>query len=177
MFIKARAGKRGFSLIEMLVGIGVGSVLITVIGAFSLYSGRSMAAMWNYADLGQTSRKALDTMTRDIRQVNRLVDFTPTLLSFEDADGSLLHFVYNPATKRLRRIKGSQSDILLEDCDFLSFAIFQRNPIGGTYDQYPTASPDTCKLVQVSWVCSRKILGNPRNTESVQTAKIVIRKQ
>jgi prepilin-type N-terminal cleavage/methylation domain-containing protein len=177
MFIKPRARKKGFSLIEMMVGTAIGSLIVTAISVFSLYSGRSMAAMWNYADLGQSSRKALDTMTRDIRQVNRLVDFTPTLLSFEDSDGSLLHYVYNPATKRLRRIKGSQTDILLEDCDYLTFAIFQRNPIGGTYDQYPTASPDTCKLVQVSWICSRKILGDPRNTESVQTAKIVIRKQ
>lgn len=177
MFTKFRTRRRGFSLIEMLVGTAVGSLLVTILSIFSLYSGRSLAAMWNYADLGQTSRKALDTMTRDIRQVNRLVDFTPTLLSFEDADGSLLHFVYNPATKRLRRIKGSDSQVLLEDCEYLTFSIFQRNPIGGTYDQYPTASPATCKLVQVSWVCSRKVLGNPRNTESVQTAKIVIRKQ
>jgi hypothetical protein len=31
------------------------------------------------------------------------------------------------------------------------------------------------KLVDVSWLCSRKILGRKVNTESVQTAKIVMR--
>jgi len=176
MFIKLKR-RRGFSMIEMLIGVGVGSLLLTVIGALSLYSGKSLAAMWNYADLNQTSRQALDRMTRDIRQVNRLIDFQSTLLTFEDSDGQSLFFMYNPTTKRLRRIKGTTSEVLLNDCEYLSFAIFQRNPIGGTYDQYPTASPSTCKLVQVNWVCSRQLLGDPRNTESVQTAKIVIRKQ
>jgi hypothetical protein len=164
-------------MIEMLVGLGLGSILITVICALSLYSGRSFAALSNYADLNQASRKALDTMTRDIRQVNRLIDFSTNQLTFEDADGQQLYFVYYPTTKRLRRIKGTASEVLLDHCDFLSFAIFQRNPIGGTYDQYPTASPTTCKLVQVSWICSRDLWEKPLNTESVQTAKIVIRKQ
>jgi hypothetical protein len=161
----------------MLVGIGLGSILMTVVAALSLYSGRCFAALTNYVDLNQSSRKALDTMTRDIRQVNRLTDFSPTQLTFEDADGQPLYFVYYETTKRLRRIKGTTSEILLDHCDYLQFAIYQRNPIGGTYDQYPTASPATCKLVQVSWVCSRDLWEKPLNTESVQTAKIVIRKQ
>ena len=56
--------------------------------------------------------------------------------------------------------------------------MFQRNPIGGTFDQFTnTLTAATCKLVQVSWVCSRKILQGKVNTESVQTSKIVIRKQ
>jgi type II secretory pathway pseudopilin PulG len=177
MFIKVQKSARAFSFIEMLVGIGVGSILLTVISALSLYSGRSFAALSNYSDLNQTSRKALDTMTRDIRQVNRLIDFNTNQLTFEDADGEALYFVYNPSSRRLRRIKGTTSEILLDHCDYLQFAIFQRNPIGGTYDQYPTASPSTCKLVQVNWICSRDLWQKPLNTESVQTAKIVIRKQ
>jgi hypothetical protein len=36
---------------------------------------------------------------------------------------------------------------------------------------------DAAKLVQVTWVCSRSILGKKVNTESVQSAKVVIRKQ
>src|SRR5687767_11545901 len=106
MSIKSQR-RRGFSLIEMLIGTAIGSILLTVIATFSLYSGRSLAAIWNYADLNQTSRQALDTMTRDIRQVRRLIDFQPDLLTFEDSDGQSLYFLYNPATKRLRRIKGT----------------------------------------------------------------------
>jgi hypothetical protein len=68
--------------------------------------------------------------------------------------------------------------VLLKDCDFLDFQVFQRNSVNGTYDQYPATLDDTAvKLVQVSWVCSRRLIGNLLNTESVQSAKIVIRKQ
>ena len=55
--------------------------------------------------------------------------------------------------------------------------MFQRNPVNGKYDQYPTATASQCKLVQLRWVCSRDLIHARRNTESVQSAKIVIRKQ
>jgi hypothetical protein len=47
----------------------------------------------------------------------------------------------------------------------------------GSYDVYPAASAATAKVVNVSWICSRQIMNGMENTESVQTARIVIRKQ
>src|SRR5689334_1836194 len=127
--------RRAFSLIELMISFGIGSLLIVVLCAFSLYSGRSFEPLFNYVDLNQSSRNALDVMTRDIRQVNRLTDFGTNYLTFEDWDSAPLHYVYNPQTKRLRRIKGSGSVVLLENCTYLDFKIYQRNPIAGTYDQ------------------------------------------
>ena len=67
---------------------------------------------------------------------------------------------------------------LLEGCDYLDFQIFQRTSIAGVYDQYPvTADEAAAKIVQISWVCSRSLIANLINSESVQSAKIVIRKQ
>ena len=40
-----------------------------------------------------------------------------------------------------------------------------------------SATVATAKVIDLSWVCSRSILGQKANTESVQTARIVIRKQ
>jgi len=67
--------------------------------------------------------------------------------------------------------------VLLSECDYLQFGIYQRNTISNTYDQFTTANPTTCKVVQLEWICSRKILGARLNTESVQSAKIVIRRK
>ncbi len=168
-----------FTLVETLVAMGVGSMLLVVIFSLSFYSSRSFAAMANYADLDSASRNALDRMTRDIRGVNRLTSFSTNQVSFEDIDLSTLSYVYNPLQRTLVRTQKGVSQVLLTECDRLTFSIFQRNPIGGTYDQYPAANnnPDLCKLVQVNWTCSRKIFGQKVNTESVQTAKIVIRRQ
>jgi type II secretory pathway component PulJ len=172
-----RPGLRGLSLAEMMIATAIGSIVVLLISVLMLYSGRSFAAMANYVDLDHYSQQALDQMSRDIRQVSRVLAHTEHHLTFENADGSRLTYDYNPETRRLVRSLNGQPDPkpLLVECDFLQFMIFQRNPIGGRYDQYPAADPATAKLVQLAWVCSRTILGVRVNTESVQSAKIVIR--
>ena len=168
---------RAFTLPEFLIGMGVGMLVLLATSGIVLFSAKSFASISNNVDLDAHSRDALDHLTRDVRQVNRLVSNTTTNLVFEDADGSSLEYVYSPRAGTLSRVKGGTTETLLESCDSLTFSIYQRGPIGGTYDQYPTASATTCKLIEVSWKCSRNVMGTAFNTESVQTAKIVIRKQ
>ena len=72
--------------------------------------------------------------------------------------------------------KKHERQIMLEGCDYLKFDVYQRNPIGGSYDMYPASSASTAKLIQVTWGCSRSVLGTKMNTEIVQSSKIVIRK-
>lgn len=169
--------RAAFTLVEFLITLAVGSIIFLAVAVLGLYAGRSFAGLANYTDLDARSRNALDRLTRDVRQVNRLTSNSATSLVFEDADGAPLRYVYSPGARTLSRIKGGNTQVLLTECDSLSFAIFQRNPIGGTYDQFPTGSAATTKLINVTWTCSRRILGTAMNTENVQTAKIVIRKQ
>lgn len=169
--------RSGTSLVEFLVSLAVGSLIFLAVGVFGMYSAKSFASIANYVDLDAYSRQALDQLTKDVRQVNRLVSSSANSLVFEDSDGSSLRYLYSPSAKTLSRIKGGRTEILLRECDQMSFSIFQRNSIGGTYDQYSAATPDTCKLINVSWRCTRNIMGKKFNSESVQTSKIVIRKQ
>jgi hypothetical protein len=172
----------GTTLVDVMVGAALVSVVLMAVSALTAFGGRSFAAMANYVDLDQHSRGALDRMSKEIRQCNRLITSQTNYLWFEDFDGQNLLYFYAPSSQILYRFKdnggGWQMDSkpLLTQCEFLRFSIYQRNPILGTYDQYPTASEETCKLVQLSWVCSRRLIGN-KNTESVQSAKIVIRKK
>lgn len=174
-----RARRRsGFSILETFVATAVASVVMVAIGSLASFAARSLAALSNYADLEMKSRNALDLMTRDIRQADRLTGFTTNELVFDYTNGTTLTFTYDSQARTLtRQLGGSPAQTLLSECDTLVFSIFQRNPVGGTYDQYPTATPETCKLVQLHWVCSREILEQRVNTESVQSAKIVIRRQ
>ncbi len=167
------------TLVELLLATAVGSVVSLGVALLMIYSGRSFAAMANYVSLDRASRNALDTMSKQIRQTNKLTGFTDTSLTFEDSDSGTLVFTYDASTRRLTRSKNGTVDSkpLLSECDYLRFSIFQRNPIGGSYGVYPTATPTTCKLVQLTWICSRQIFGLKVNTESVQSSKIVIRKE
>src|SRR5262245_35243373 len=174
---KSRQG--AMTLLELMLATAIGSLMALGLAQLSVYSGRSFAAMANYVSLDQTSRNALDTMSKQIRQANKLIESTATSLTFEDSDGGTLVFKYEKEGRQLIRSKNGVADAkaLLTECDYLKFSIFQRNPVGGSYDVYPTASATTCKLVQLTWACSREIFGLKVNTGGVQSAKIVIRKQ
>jgi hypothetical protein len=167
------------TLVEMMVGMAIASMVMAGIAVLVVYGNRSFAAMANYVRLDQNSRNTLDLMTKEIRQANRLVSHSSTRIELEDADLNVVAYVYSPSDRTLVRTLNNvpESRPLLTGCDFLSFSVFQRNVEGGTYDQFPAATPDTCKLIQMSWVCSRQLVGSLVNTESVQSAKVVIRKQ
>lgn len=161
-----------------MVGVGISSLMLVALASLTMYTGRSFAAMVNYVDLDKASRSALDTMSQQIRQTRRLKEATAYKLVFEDYDGKDLTFEYSEGSRTLTRSKTDEaSKILLKNCDELNFSIYQRNPIGGTYNVYPTATAATCKLVQLRWTCSRDLIRSKVNTESVQSSKIVIRKQ
>jgi prepilin-type N-terminal cleavage/methylation domain-containing protein len=180
MDFKVTSTKRrsGMTMVELLVAVGIGSVMMASLASLSVYTSRSFAAMVNYVDLDKASRATLDLMSKEIRQTKRLISGNTTSLVFEDHDGAELQFSYNSTNRTLARIKtGEATKVLLNGCDDLTFSIYQRNPIAGTYNVYPTATPETCKLVQLRWTCSRDLIRARVNTESVQSAKIVIRKQ
>lgn len=159
------------------MAIGITGILITAICAFTVFSGKSFAALFNYCDLDSANRIAMDQLSRDVRQANRVTAFSTNSLSLEDSDLGTLTYSYNPNTRLLTRSKGGITTTILNECDTLRFDVCQRNPVGGSYDVYPAASVATAKVIDVSWSCSRTIFGHKQNTESVQTARIVIRKQ
>jgi hypothetical protein len=168
----------GFSLVETSVGLLLTVLLTLCVVSFCIYTGKSFAGLSNYVDLEARTLKAVDKMSMEIRQTRGLTSISQNQLVFQDWDGAALTYTYSPNSKTLVRSKSGATEVLLTECDYLSFSNFQRNPVGGQFDQYPvTTSPTNTKLVSLTWVCSRKILGSALNSESVQTAKIVIRKQ
>jgi Tfp pilus assembly protein PilW len=185
-FTKSRLALRnsGMTLIEVVVAMGIGIAVLAVIGSLALWSGKSFAAMANYADLDNASRNALDRMTSEVREVQGLISYAESAnekeLVLRDSDGQPLYFRYNPGSKTLTKVKNGNTETLLKDCTTLNFNLYQRNNVSNTFNQYQVASGTnaalTCKVIQVNWICSRRLLPTTLlNSESVQTAKIVIR--
>ena len=170
--------RSAFTMVEMLVGVAIGSVLMLVLAQLTFHTGRSFAGLMNYTELDRYSRNALDQMVNKIRQSDGLVSYTSNRMVFSYMSTNTLTYDYSPTARTLTETLGGRTKTLLTGCDVLSFSIFQRNTAAGTYDQFPaTITNSAVKLVQLSWTCSRKVLGAQINTESVQSAKIVIRNQ
>ena len=179
MFTKTRAGNvSGFTLLETLFSVGVTALCLGTLSVFFVFCSHSFTTLFNYVDLDDANRIAMDQLTRDVREADSVTSFSTNQLVLQDGDGLALTYTYDPTNRTLTRFKqNSPSTLLLKDCDTLSFDVRQRNVVGGTYDVYPLATNGaSAKVIDVYWDCSRKVFGVKEDTESVQTARIVIRK-
>jgi type II secretory pathway pseudopilin PulG len=186
-FLKSRSSAprrhAGWTLLEMTITVGIGSVVMAAMMQTSLFTSRSFVALGNYNDLDRASRSTLDQMTRDIRQAKVFSPsyYNTNYMFFTNQDNSYFGYVWNPQTKVVTRITGTgglvntTTNVMLTGCKYFSFRIWLRNPTNGFLFPYSaSSSPIDTKLVDVSWRCDRMVL-NQFNTESVQTAKIVLR--
>ncbi len=172
------------TLVELVVAAGIGSIAMAAVMAFTLFSARSFAAVTNYVDLDMRSRSALDRMSQEIRQTDGLAanGYSATQLVFAGKDPVTsapytLTYAYDPIGKKLTRTRDGETQVLLTQCISNYWYMYQRNMTNGTDHPIRTDDPNECKLIQLTWVCSRDILGKSANTESVQSAEIVIRKK
>jgi len=181
-------GQRAWTLLETSVAVCISSVIMAALMQTSLFTSRSFVALGNYNELDQLSRNALDTMTREIRQAKVFSPqyYRTNMMVFTNLNSSYFGYVWDPRTKVVSRITGDfnaaknsfvniTTNTLLTGCEYFSFRIWQRNPTNGFLFPYSaSANPIDTKLVDISWRCSRRVLSQ-FNTESVQTAKIVLR--
>jgi hypothetical protein len=166
------------TMVETLIALGIGSMVLAQICALWFYSTRSFAAQASYASLDQDSQRTLDWMSRDVRQATNLVSFATNAISFKNLAGQTITYSKGPGStdKRFWRITPTSRTVLLRDCDWVNFKMFQRTPISGSYDQYSTTNMATCKLIEVNWKCSRRPYPTASvQTEYMQSARVVLR--
>lgn len=194
---RARKARAGMTLPELLIAIGISGMVFIAVMMMVFFSGRSYAALANYVDLDNKSRQALDQMTKDIRQVDAVTGVGTTTLSSgqvvtnqlvlagKDASGTnyTITYTYSPnsTNKAVTRTKSAGlyagTRTLLTGCTYLNFRMFNRVPKDRSLDNFDAADFATAKVIQMDWICSRKIFNQSDNTESVQSAKVVIRKR
>lgn len=176
----------GYSLLEFTVAFGLGFMVLAAVASMTLYASRSELAVANYADLDSKSRYALDIMDREIREAEAVTSFqTNSSISFTNPQAAVaVSLAYNPTNRTVTLTKTGQAPkVLLTGCDTWTFSLYQRtlsiSPTNMSFIPATNTSgaidPSLCKLVSVAWKCSRSMLGQKVNTESVQAAQIVLR--
>ncbi len=176
--------RRAFTLMEVMIAMGILSVVMASMASFFLFSLRSGAGLGNYALLDQANREAMDRMTREIRQAREITGFStnPPSITILNGDNTEVTYAFHPETHTMtRNSSDGERTLLLENCSLLQFTMYQRNPSNATFGVFPVASNNwrrTGKMIQLTWKTS--ITNSPYptvNSENVQTARIVIRKQ
>jgi Tfp pilus assembly protein PilW len=180
---KQNHSRAGFTLIEATIAMGLGTLVLAVVASLIVYSARTFSAMTNYVDLDLHSRCALDIISREVRQATAVVDCRTngsisfiTLTNADDATSLKVSWNMDAATLSLEKT-GVPPMVVLTGCDRWRVGLYNRAPnLSSTNLSFnPALDLASCKVVNMSWKCSRTILGSKLNTESVQTAQVVLR--
>jgi Tfp pilus assembly protein PilW len=185
-----RAPTPGWTLVELMTASGLSTLLIALVVTLGMFTSKSFYLLGNYEFLDYQNLNAADVMSREIRDASALVSFStnnPVQLIFTNAAaGYSATFTYYTTNSTLVFAKtGLPSQTLLKNCNNWSFQLFDRSPrITSTNITFYAATNSSgtlassfCKVVDMSWTCSRIMLGTTHSTESVQTAQVVLRNQ
>ena len=162
------------TLMELMISTGIATLFVLgvmILTRFTLTQG--LFAISNYNDLNAKSRQTLDVLSRDIRGSSAMAAFSTRSISLTNLAGITTSYTWD-GSNVVKRVYNGTASIVLTNCDYLAFNVYQRNPTTN-FTFVTTTNLSQAKLVDVSWRCSRKYLGSKLNTESVQTARIVIR--
>lgn len=173
------AGKNrsGWTLPELMISVAMGALIMASVLSVFVFARRSLDATMNYEELDRQSRVALDSMSRSIRETGGMTNYTATGLWFTNLDGTMLNYTWDTSTSQLTcNSNNVATNILLKGCSSLKFSVFQRTPSNGTTMLFwPATNASQVKVIVLDWICKRTNIMSLTASESVQTAKIVLR--
>ncbi len=176
--------QRGWTLVEFMVAMSLFSVGALALSTIMVFSVKSFASMTNYASLDQENRQTMDLLTKEIRQARSVKGYstngTSSSITIVNGDGQEVKYSFDASRQQLRRTVDGISSTMLTNCNLLNFCLFQRNPSNANFGVFPLASDNwmqSVKVVQLTWKTARTLSSGIANSENIQTARIVIRKQ
>jgi hypothetical protein len=171
-----------------MVTLGIATMFVMGLIIFTTITfQQGIFSIGNYTDLNNKSRRTLDIMSREIRNASGIWEYSPgysycfnNAIGLTNNDGSQFVYYWDGWNRFIRYSRSSSSSgwkitTMLTNCDYLQFQVYQRNPTNNYSFVSAWAIPGQTKLIDVSWRCSRSYIGRKLNTESVQTARIVMR--
>lgn len=186
-FLRIDSTRTGFTIMELMVAVAIGMIALAIVAALTIYGLRSFTAIGNYTDLDAKSRAALDEISVELRSATAIngLEANPPIrwLSFTNTtDHTGIKITWDQTARTLvtTRYKQGSSPFVktnLTECDWWEFSLYQQSPKAGTTNEFHVfqGGLNHCKLVNMSWRSSRTMLGKKWHTETVQTAKIVLR--
>jgi hypothetical protein len=167
----ACSGRRfhAFTYIELLVASAIGLVLVALLLILTIYGQQSFGLMSNYAELDAKSRDTVMILSREIREATRVIQARTnssgkSLMLTNAVDHSAFRLVWDSIDRTLaiQQIPGS-TNMLLTGCDEWDYTLYDGAPslAGGKVSFTRSVSPASCKLIEMSWSCSRTLGGKP----------------
>lgn len=172
---KQRALQSGMTLVEVMVGVAIASLVFAIVAVFSFHAARGSASAVNYVGLASQNRMAVDVMSKKLRQASAITAFGPGEITAM-LNGRSVRYYYDARTRSVMEEAGGRSRVLLEGVDAFGFELYQRNAVAGSFEQVPAGgSPRAAKLVQMNWRTSRTTSVLPTQTDRVVSVRVALR--
>jgi prepilin-type N-terminal cleavage/methylation domain-containing protein len=175
---KQRPSAGGFTLLELLVGMSLGSLIMAGVLSTFLFLGRSGANLRNYSDMEAQARKALELFAEDTRQASVVtwVSQNSVILTIDLVSSPI---VYTYSAGSFIRKTNSGTITLLTGITNFEFTAYG---ISGTAiaDFYSTSTlrtmaNNTTKQIQIALSASRRTQTVAIATNIVLSARYVLR--
>lgn len=176
-FKPAAKTNRAWTLVEAVVATGIFSISGLALATIFLFCIRSFAAMTNYATLDKCNRHAMDIVTAEIRQAQKVLNFssnsTSTSLTILNGTGVNVTYAFDSTKQQFTRNDGHTA-VLLTNCNLVAFGLYVRPPASNSFDMYPLNTGSNwqqqVKTIQLTWKTSMNICPTAQiNSEDVQT--------
>ena len=170
-----RPRRGAFTLVEVLITMGIAGLLMIVCLSLSLYTTRSIASLTDSVDLGARSRHAIDRMSQRLRQASAVTSFSPNSITVA-FKGKTLTYTYDPSTGELEENEQGTITPLLVNCDKFAFTLYKRTPIANSFDQFPAGTKlSEAKVIHVTWHCGRTLVSRKSGSTEMASERIVLR--
>lgn len=173
--------RSAWTLMEMMISVLIGTMILAALLSTYFFANRTLDATANYAELDRQSRNALDKITTILREVGAVSNQTTNTIWLTSSTNSgpaypsMLNWSKDRATLEYS-VNNSVTNVLLKGCTFLKFSYFQRNPSNSTTMLFwPSTNASFTKVVVMDWICKKTNYSTLTDSESVQTAKVVLR--
>lgn len=176
------------SLVEMAVALGVASITLMIVGLLSLYGLRSFAVMGNFADLDEEGRRAVDRVSRDLRQASGILSYKSSadarrLVATNALTGTTVTYTWDAEAQTLTSEEtGEPPVVCLTDCESWQPSFFQDQPQPSSVmpllpatNQAGQLDLTLARVIKMTWRCSRTVPGMHVATESAPSLQIVLR--
>lgn len=189
-----RATEAGFTLVEMILSLGLGLLVVTLMVAMYIYASRNFLSLATYADMDRSDRLVLDQLTTEFRQATNVLAWTSNSLALAKLDGTVVRYSLDTqaraVVRKVERTTVSGTTLLttntatieqqnvLEYCDNLVFSLYKATPgTNGAMDLASTTDLPYCKALKVEWKCARNPYPYKTLTETFTSGTIVMRMQ
>jgi Tfp pilus assembly protein PilW len=177
---------RAFTFPELVLAIAIASLVSVALGTTLIYSVRSVTGLHNYVALDRDGRRALDSLTADVRSCRGVSAASPSgtytnLTSVTFTSREYTDLTYEFGSNTLTRTENGSTTMLMTNCVGF-FNLYQPGLQPNSWTQYTNAQTlGDCKVVMVRWTANRSFLRNTNNsggitnTEDIVTAKVLMR--